>query len=127
MSWPAPMLCSPRSWLFHCMRTAVDGAAGPPLGFLCQRFLRLMESVARLTLLPKRLRHCERCNTDRLPPPKLFGRPMRLAMMRAAQRHCVLIADLPPERARLGKRQMMRVRGLLGANQTRLRAHKSEM
>ena len=52
---------------------------------------------------------------------------MQLAMVRAAQWHRVFIADLPAERARLSKRQMMRVRRLLGANQTRLRAYEFEV
>ena len=66
------------------MSTAIDEVAGTPLGTFCQWFLHLVEGVTRLTLLPKRLRHRERRNTNRLPPPDLSGRSMRLAMVRAA-------------------------------------------
>src|SRR5205823_4578648 len=47
---------------------------------------------------------------------------MQLAMVGAAEWHCIFIANLPTERSRLGKRQMMRIGGLLGTDQTRLRA-----
>ena len=52
---------------------------------------------------------------------------MQFAMVRAAQRHRVFVADLAAQRARLGKRQMMGVRRLLGANQAGLRADEFEV
>jgi hypothetical protein len=44
-----------------------------------------------------------------------------------AQRNCELIADTPAERARLGKTEMMSVRGLSAADQARLGRHEPEV
>src|SRR6478736_314503 len=88
---------------------------------------RLVQSLARLAVLPERLGDGERSNTARLPPRTLFRGAMRLAVMRAAKRHGVFIADLAAERARLRKRQMMGVGRLLGANQVGLAADEFEV
>jgi hypothetical protein len=52
---------------------------------------------------------------------------MQGPVMRAAQRNCKLIADSPPEGARLGKTEMMSVRGRSAADQARLGRHEPEV
>src|SRR5262245_47527511 len=64
-------------------------------------------------------------NLDRvkagLPPPRaLVMGAMHRTMMPATKRDRELIADLAAERARLGETEMMGVRGLAAAHQTRL-------
>jgi len=51
-----------------------------------------------------------RLNLDRRPPRCLIAMPVKLAMMQPANRNGKFIADLSPERARLGKAQVMWVR-----------------
>ena len=52
---------------------------------------------------------------------------MHLAVVGSAKWNRIFIADLATERAGLGKRQMMRVGRLLGADQTRLRTYELEV
>ena len=51
------------------------------------------------------------------PPRDLIAVAMQLAMMQAAQGNRELVADLAPERARLGKAQMVRLGGRAAANE----------
>src|SRR6516162_1974036 len=64
-------------------------------------------------------------NLDRvyagLPPPiALVARAMHRTMMPTAERHRELIADLAAERTGLGKSEMVGIRGLAAAHETRL-------
>src|SRR5260221_344066 len=52
---------------------------------------------------------------------------MQFAMMRATEWYRILITDLAAKRAGLSKRQVMGVRRLLGADETRLGADECEM
>jgi hypothetical protein len=52
---------------------------------------------------------------------------MQGPVVRAAQRNCKLIADTPAEGARLGKTEMMSVRGRSAADQARLGRHEPEV
>jgi hypothetical protein len=48
-----------------------------------------------------------RVNAGFLPPCRFVSTAMQLAMMAAAKRHCVLVADLPTECLPLDKPQMV--------------------
>ena len=55
-----------------------------------------------------------------LPPRRFIAIAMNLAMVSSTQRHGELIADLARHCPALGKAQVMRIRRLTTANQTRL-------
>ncbi len=63
----------------------------------------------RMCLQPKRAGRCCRVNASLLPPCRFVATAMQLAMMAAAKRRCVLIADLATKCPPLDKAQMMRV------------------
>ena len=76
---------------------------------------------------PQRAGRNGRINSD-LPPPRGFvAATMHLAMVPSTQGHGELIADLAPERPALRKAQVMGIRGLATANQTRLLGHMSDV
>jgi hypothetical protein len=52
---------------------------------------------------------------------------MQLLMVITAGRHGELITHLEPQRSRLGKTQVMRIRRLMSADKTRLRGNKPQM
>ena len=63
-----------------------------------------------------------------IPPPRRFvTTAMHLAMMPSTQGNGELIADLAAERPALGKAQMVGIRWLATANQTRLFGHISDV
>jgi hypothetical protein len=109
-------LTSPGNRRFQRAAMPIDGWRAWLFGQLCQSARRLVQGLPRLAPLPERMRHSERGNSARVPPRYLLARAMHLARVDTAEWHRIFIADLPAERARLRKRQMMRVGGLLGAN-----------
>jgi hypothetical protein len=80
----------------------------------------LSRRCVELGVLPQPVGHRQRINFDTPPPCSLCTMPVQLAVMDPAQRDSELFADLAAERPRLGKKQMMSVRGRAPANQTRL-------
>jgi hypothetical protein len=48
-------------------------------------------------------------NAGRLPPRRLIAMPVNLTMVRAAERHHVLVADLPAQRSGLHEAEVMRL------------------
>src|SRR4029079_7744884 len=73
----------------------------------------LVQGLPRLALLPERFSRGEWRDPDTLPPGDFSGCPMRLAMVRPTKRHGIFVAHLSAQGSRLGKWQMMGVRGLL--------------
>src|SRR5580693_3363277 len=65
-----------------------------------------------------------RIETELLPPSRFIAAPVDLAMVRAAERHCELIAHFATERTRLSKPKMMWVRGLTPTDEAGLRGNK---
>ena len=62
-----------------------------------------------------------------LPPYAFVTAPMQVSMVRPTKRHGEFVADLAPERAPLGKFEMVRIRGTAAAGETRLRADEPEV
>lgn len=63
----------------------------------------------RMCLQPQGAGRSHWVNVSLLPPCRFVSTAMQLAMMAAAKRHCVLVADLATECRPLDKAQMMRV------------------
>ena len=80
-----------------------------------------------MCLQPKGAGRSSWVNCSLLPPRRFVAAAMQLAMMGAAKWHRILIADLATECLPLDKPQMMRVRGITAANQTRLLGHEFYM
>src|SRR5262245_40261279 len=89
------------------MRPRQCRSSGPPLA-----------QSARL--LPEPASNLDRVNTGVPPPRALVARAMHRTMMPAAERDRELIADLAAEGTGLREPEMMGVRGLAAAQQTRL-------
>ena len=76
---------------------------------------------------PERSRHCGGVDPGSLPPGDLVTAIMDLAVVSTAQRHGELVAHFAAKCPALCKAQMMGIRGLATANQTRLLGHMSDM
>jgi hypothetical protein len=81
----------------------------------------------RMHFQPQRAGRNGRIYPYLLPPRSFIAVPMNFAMMSAAQGHSEFIADLAPKRPALRKAQVMCIRGLATANQTRLLGHISDV
>ena len=77
-----------------------------------------------LTMLPEPQCDRKRIDVEFLPPCGLITRPMKLAMMDAANRDGELVADSVSKCTRLGKREVMRIRRYSPTHQARLPSHK---
>ena len=73
-----------------------------------------------MALPPKMLGHLKCIDLQFPPPGHLVARLMELAMVTTAERHGELITDFETEGSRLGKAQVMRIRRLPTADETRL-------
>ena len=73
-----------------------------------------------MRLKPQCASHCGWVYSGVPPPSGFIPATVQLAMVPAAERDGELVADLAAERARLGKSQMVSVRGLSAANQARV-------
>src|SRR6516225_6315731 len=62
-----------------------------------------------------------------LPPGALIAAPVELAMMQPTDRNGEAVADLAPHRPRLGKPEVMGIRGGSAADKTGLRRHEPQM
>src|SRR5205814_1434633 len=71
-------------------------------------------------MLPESTRDGDRVDAGVLPPGRLVADVVHQPVMDAAERHCELVADLAPERARLHVAQMMGVGGPAAADEARL-------
>ena len=71
-------------------------------------------------MLPKTSRDLEGIDLQILPPNYLVAGLMWLPMVASAERHSKLIANFKTECPRLRKTQVMRIRRLPPADQTRL-------
>src|SRR5215472_347746 len=71
-------------------------------------------------LLPKPAGNLDRVNTGLPPPRALVAGAVHRAMMPATERHRELVADLAAERTGLGETEMVGVRGLAAAHETRM-------
>lgn len=80
-------------------------------------------------LLPQILGDQKRIDiaVNRLPPFGFIAGLVQLTMMGAAERNGELIAHFEPQRAGLGKAQVMGIRGGAAAEQTRLRHDEFQM
>src|SRR5216684_3633903 len=76
---------------------------------------------------PKHPRRRDGINSPPPPPADFVSGVMVVAVMRSAQRHRELVADLAPHRARLSEPQMVGVRGTSPADQTRLGCNELEV
>ena len=77
--------------------------------------------------LPQVMSRHNRIDLVALPPCDLIAVAVERPMMAPAQRDGVLIADLTPQRSRLGKPQMVGIGRPPPADQARLRRHESEV
>ena len=73
-----------------------------------------------MRLFPELPGDTERLDLKFFPPGPFISRLMQLPMMSTAEGHRELIADFKADRPWLRKTQMMRIRGLPAADQTRL-------
>jgi hypothetical protein len=89
--------------------------SGSRLTFACRR-----GPAAQPCLLPKLENHRERIDVDLIPPRGLVRLPMQLAVMDPTNRHRELVADPSPQRASLGKAEMMGIRRYPTAHGARL-------
>ena len=80
-----------------------------------------------MRLEPQHSRGSSRINPNFTPPCRLIAATMDLAMMAPAQRHREFVADLAAKRPALREAQVMRIRRLAAANQTRLLGHVSDV
>src|SRR5262249_22762333 len=71
-------------------------------------------------LLPEPAGHLDRVNAGLAPPRTLVARAMHRAVMSAAERDRKLIADLAAERTGVSESEVVWVRGLAAAHETRL-------
>src|SRR5262249_12390205 len=78
-------------------------------------------------LLPQPAGNLARVNAGLPPPCALITRAMHCTMMPAAEWDCELIADLAAERTRLGKTEVVGVRGLAAADEARLTGDVAQM
>ena len=76
---------------------------------------------------PQRTSRSDRINPGFLPPRGFIAIAMHLAMVPATQRDSELIADLASQRPALREAQVVGIRGLATANQTRLLGHMSDV
>src|SRR5258705_3835596 len=83
--------------------------------------------LVRLGRLPKLLCLVERVNPEVGPPCSFIAMAMQRFVVLAAQPHSELVADLAPQRSRLGKLQMVGIARRALADQAALRAHKCQM
>ena len=72
---------------------------------------------------PQTLSNLQRLYVGGLPPFLFVAAAMEVTVVDAAQRHCELIADLAPKRARLPKLDVMGIGRAPAADKARLRAH----
>src|SRR5262249_13521881 len=79
--------------------------------------LLLSYSVRRL---PEPAGNLDRVKAGLPPPRALVARAMHRTMMPATERDCELIADLAAERAGLGESEVVGIRWLAAAHETRL-------
>ena len=78
-------------------------------------------------MLPKPESNRERIDLDLIPPRGLVGVAMKLAVMDPTNRDGELVADPAPERASLGKAEMMGIRRRAPAHEARLPRHEFQM
>src|SRR5215472_5604339 len=78
-------------------------------------------------LLPEPAGNLDRVNTGLPPPRALVAGAVHRAMMPAAEWDHELVADLAAERAGLGKSEVVGVRGLATAQETRLLRDKAQV
>jgi hypothetical protein len=90
---------------------------------LCLRrgFMYLGDFAMRV--LPEPQRNWQRIDAELLPPCSLITRAMKLAVMDPANRHGELVAHSASKRARLGKREVMRIRRRAAAHKASLLLH----
>jgi hypothetical protein len=69
-----------------------------------------------VALSPQRKRNDQRLDARLLPPRCFVTMPVDFAMVEPTNRNCEFVAHLSPERARLGKAQVMRVGRCPAAN-----------
>ena len=80
-----------------------------------------------MCFLPKIARRSKSVNLQIFPPRSFITGLVQLPMMHAAEGYSELITDLETNCPRLGKAQMMRIRGLPPAHHTGLRSDKFQM
>jgi hypothetical protein len=68
------------------------------------------------SVAPKSFGEFQRFDVVSRPPSSFISHLMELPMMRAAERDSKFVTDLHAECSRLGKAQMMRIRGLPAAD-----------
>jgi hypothetical protein len=73
-----------------------------------------------MAILPKLRSNLHRIDLEIVPPSLFVSNSMNFLVMSAAERHREFITDLESDCPRLRKAQMMRIRRLLAANETRL-------
>ena len=78
-------------------------------------------------VFPKLAGDLQRIDAGLLPPCALVASAMHCPVMHAAKRNCEFVAGLAAQRPWLDKSKMMRVRGLAGAQETRLLSDKPKM
>ena len=80
-----------------------------------------------MRILPKLARNLERIDAGGLPPSPLVASAMSCTVMNTAERNRELIARLATKRPGLHEPQMMRIRGLTGAQEARLEGNVAKM
>src|SRR5262249_18389509 len=92
-----------------------------------RRGLGLNPSLVDAGVLPELTGDLDRIDASLLPPGFFIAASMHRAVMRAAEWDGKFIACFAAERARLHKSDVMRVRGLAAAQQTRLLHYKAKV
>jgi hypothetical protein len=77
--------------------------------------------------LPELSRDPQRVDRVLRPPRHFVCTQVEFAVMNAAERHGELVADLAPERGRLGEPKMMRIGRLSPTHEARLRRNERPM
>jgi hypothetical protein len=78
-------------------------------------------------VLPQPVGHSERVDAGRRPPCRLVTLSVNLAMVGAAERHRILVADFAAQGSRLHEAQVMGLGGLPLAAKAGLRRHELQM
>ena len=76
-----------------------------------------------MRVLPEPQSNWQRIDVELLPPCGLVTRAVKLTVMDPANRHGELVAHSASKRARLGKREVMGIRGRAAAHKASLLLH----
>jgi hypothetical protein len=128
-----PVICRSYRRLFWIQDSAIDLSIGGSV--FCNRcwcgFIGKGSAASSMAfeacVLPQSLRNNDRIKLNGFPPCCLVATAMEDTMVRAAEGNRKLIADSAPQRARLGKSQVMGIRRPASAQKARLRCHKLQV